>query len=333
VQLVADILDVSRIITGGLTLDIRPVDLGSVLGAALDSVRPAADAKKIRLRSHLAASARLTDGDPQRLQQVVWNLLANAVKFTPAGGIVDLDLTDAGDNGVQIRVADNGAGIEADFLPHVFERFRQADGSVSRQHGGLGLGLAIVRHLVELHGGTVRAESSGPDQGSAFTVVLPRLHAHHLPALEAYIGQGSAGAAPQVNDGISLAGCSVLIVDDEDDARELLATILTAAGATVETAASARAALRQLDVSRPDVLLADIGMPGADGYALIREVRKREAHGGRHLPAAAVTAYAGGLDRDSALAAGFDRHVSKPINRVAILEAVRAMYDGADDIV
>ena len=332
-QLVADILDVSRIITGGLTLDIRPLDLGSVIGAALDSVRPAADAKKIRVRSHLAASARLTNGDPQRLQQVVWNLLANAVKFTPPGGTVDLDLADVGDNGVRIRVADNGAGIETHFLPHVFERFRQADGSVSRQHGGLGLGLAIVRHLVELHGGTVGAESSGPGKGSAFTVVLPRVNPDHVPILEADAGPESTPDSPRVNDGISLAGCRVLVVDDEDDARELLAMVLTAAGARVETAASVSAALGQLDASQFDVLLADIGMPGADGYALIREVRKREAHSGQHLPSAAITAYAGNLDRDRALAAGFDQHVAKPINRAAIVEAVRAMCNSGDETV
>ena len=174
VQLVADILDVSRITTGGLKLDVRPVDLGAVIAAALDSVRPAADAKKIRIRSRLAPSAQLTEGDPQRLQQIVWNLLANAVKFTQAGGVVDVELRDAGKDGVHIHIADDGAGIDAGFLPHVFERFRQADGSVSREHGGLGLGLAIVRHLVELHGGTVRAESPGLGKGSTFTVALPR---------------------------------------------------------------------------------------------------------------------------------------------------------------
>ena len=184
VQLVADILDVSRIITGGLTLDVRPVDLGSVIGAALDSVRPAADAKQIRIRSRLAASARVTEGDPQRLQQVIWNLLANAVKFTPPDGTVDLELVDAGNAGVELRVADNGAGIDPEFLPHVFERFRQADNSVSRQHGGLGLGLAIVRHLTELHGGTVRAESPGPGKGSVFTVALPRRHPDRVPTAD-----------------------------------------------------------------------------------------------------------------------------------------------------
>ena len=328
VQLVADILDVSRIITGGLTLDIRPVDLGTVIGAALDSVRPAADAKQIRIRSHLAASARLTDGDPQRLQQIIWNLLANAVKFTPPGGFVDVDLGDAGECGVQVRVADNGAGIETDFLPHVFERFRQADGSVSRQHGGLGLGLAIVRHLVELHGGTVRAESAGPGKGAAFTVVLPRLSADRVPVSEDAIGGVRAPDALGSAEGISLAGCRVLVVEDEDDARELLAMILTTAGATVYTASSAGAALQQLDTSKPDVLLADIGMPGGDGYTLIREVRKRETPGRHRMPSAAITAYAGPLDRERALTAGFDRHVAKPIDATAVLEAVRSMCEG-----
>ena len=327
VQLVADILDVSRIITGGLTLDIRPVDLGSVIGAAFDSVRPAADAKQIRIRSHLAASARLTSGDPQRLQQVIWNLLANAVKFTPADGLVDVDLGDAGERGVQVRVADNGAGIDTDFLPHVFERFRQADGSVSRQHGGLGLGLAIVRHLVELHGGTVRAESAGLGKGSTFTVVLPRLNAAQGPSSENPVEQVTVTDAPGSDDKISLTGRSVLVVDDEDDARDLLAMILTTAGARVETAASASAALQVLDTSRPDVLLADIGMPGGDGYTLIREVRKREMHSQHRLPSAAITAYAGTRDRERALTAGFDRHVAKPIDAAAILEAVRSMCE------
>lgn len=327
-QLVGDILDVSRIITGGLQLDLRPVDLGSVIGAALDAVRPAAEAKKVRLRTHLSASARLTEGDPQRLQQIIWNLLANAVKFTPTGGHIDVELVEAGDS-VSIRVQDNGAGIDPGFLPHVFERFRQADGSVSRQHGGLGLGLAIVRHLVELHGGTVRAESQGPGHGSTFTVELPRVDPH--PA------QGSAGdhevaAAdhPQVSQQAPLVGCRALVVDDEDDARDLIATILTTAGADVRTASSTREALLHVETSRPDVLLADIGMPSADGYTLIREVRTREATSGQHLPAAAVTSYAGDHDRERALAAGFDRHVPKPITPAAIVDAVLSMWSAAD---
>jgi PAS domain S-box-containing protein len=331
VQLVADILDVSRIITGGLRLDIRPVDLGSVIGAALDSVRPAADAKKIRIRSGLAASARLTEGDPQRLQQVIWNLLANAVKFTPPGGLIDVQLLDGEDKSVRIRIADDGAGIDPEFLPHVFERFRQADGSVSRQHGGLGLGLAIVRHLVELHGGTVRAESSGPGKGSTFTVDLPKMESDGASASSDGRGQSKTPFASASNEGIPLAGCRALVVDDEKDARELLALILTTAGATAETASSVCEALQQLDASQHDVLLVDIAMPGADGYELIREIRKREAHSRRHLPAAAITAYAGNVDRDRALAAGFDQHMSKPINPAVVLEAVLSMYSGPDD--
>jgi signal transduction histidine kinase len=185
VQLVADILDVSRIITGTLHMNVRPVDLGTVIGAALDAVRPASDAKTIRIHTRLDAPARLTEGDPQRLQQIVWNLLANAVKFTPVGGLVEVELVETGQNGVRMTVRDNGAGIEPSFLPHVFDRFRQADGSVSRQHGGLGLGLAIVRHLVELHGGTVQAHSDGPGTGASFIVELPRTNAGPTVAPEA----------------------------------------------------------------------------------------------------------------------------------------------------
>jgi PAS domain S-box-containing protein len=321
VRLVGDILDVSRIITGGLRLDLRPVDLGSVIGAALDAVRPAADAKRIQLRSHLSAPARVTEGDPQRLQQIVWNLLANAVKFTESGGLVEVELVDAGEGAVRIRVHDTGAGIDPAFLPHAFERFRQADGSVSRHHGGLGLGLAIVRHLVELHGGTVRAESPGLGMGSTFTVELPRADPNR-----AWSRPGERRPAPSVSrtHGLpwSLEGHRALVVDDDEDARELVAGILTAAGASVQTAASVAEALRQLEAAPPDVLLADIGMPGTDGYELIREVRRREAQHGRRLPAAAITAYAGNPDRERALAAGFDRHVSKPISPDTIVDTV-----------
>ena len=326
VQLVADILDVSRIITGGLTLDIRPVDLGAVIGTALESARPAADAKRIQIHSRLAASARLAEGDPQRLQQIIWNLVTNAVKFTGSGGSVEVDLLDAGDDRIRIRVADDGAGIDPAFLPHVFERFRQADGSVSRQHGGLGLGLAIVRHLVELHGGTVRAESAGPGKGSTFTVDLPRAAPDGVPDEVPYLRFMERDGTPAAP---SLAGCRVLVVDDEQDARELLVMILTAAGARVETASSVTDALQQLDSSRPDVLLADIGMPGSDGHALIREVRTREAGALPRLPAAAITAYANNVDRERALAAGFDRHVAKPIDSATVVGAVLSIWPGA----
>jgi PAS domain S-box-containing protein len=330
VQLVADILDVSRIITGALRLEIQPVDLGSVIGAALDAVRPAADAKRIRIRSRLAASARLTEGDPQRLQQIVWNLLANAVKFTQPGGRVEVEVLDGGDTGVRIRVHDDGAGIDPAFLPHVFERFRQADSSVSREHGGLGLGLAIVRHLAELHGGTVGAESPGLGMGSTFTVELPRMDPDRAPGSSGEHRQATLAGQSQSNEASSLSGCRALVVDDDEDARELIATILTTAGANVQTASSVHEALRCLDASTPDVLLADIGMPGVDGYSLIREVRRREVQSGQHLPSGAITAYAGSHDRERALAAGFDRYVSKPINPPAIVETVLSMCSGAD---
>jgi CheY-like chemotaxis protein len=324
---VADILDVSRIISGGLRLDVQPVDLGTVIGAALDVVRPAAEAKKIQMRPRLAASARITRGDAERLQQIVWNLLINAIKFTPPGGLVEVDLLDVEASGaVAIRIKDNGAGIDPGFLPYVFDRFRQADGSPSRQHQGLGLGLAIVRHLVELHGGTVRAESEGLEKGSTFTVELPRMDPEVAsePSVDRRAPRG-LDRSPS-HESISLGGCRALVVDDEEDARELIATILMNAGATVQTASSALDALRHLEESRPDVLLSDIGMPGTDGYELIREARRRDVPNRRHLPAAAITAYAGDQDRERALAAGFDRLVPKPINPAAILEVVRSMY-------
>jgi signal transduction histidine kinase/integral membrane sensor domain MASE1 len=322
-KLVGDILDVSRIITGGLRLDTRPVDLGSVIGAALDVVRPAAAAKRITLRSRLNARSTIAEGDPHRLQQIVWNLVANAVKFTPEGGTVDVDLSDGDDGGLQISVEDDGAGIDPEFLPHVFDRFRQADGSVSRQHGGLGLGLAIVRHLVELHGGRVGAYSAGSDQGSTFTVSLPR-----------YETSDTTGSADAQNARkppatvLPLVGCRALIVDDEADARELLATILSAAGAEVRTAASVREALLRVEEARPDILLADIGMPGEDGYALIREIRTKESDGVR-LRAAALTAYAGTHDRERALLEGFDWHFAKPIDPAEIIDSIRLVHNRA----
>ena len=323
-RLVADILDVSRIITGGLKLELRPVDMVSVIGAAIDVVRPAAAAKRITLRSRLQARDSHVEGDPQRLQQIVWNLVANAVKFTPDGGTVDVELLDSPDRGLRIRVHDDGAGIESAFLPHVFDRFRQADGSVGRQHGGLGLGLAIVRHLVELHGGRVRAESPGLGKGSTFVVDLPRVEseistddAHTLPAKP-------VGMAPP------LSGCHALVVDDEADARDVLAAVLIAAGAQVTTASSVADALLRLDEARPDVLLADIGMPGDDGYVLIRTIRAREAGTAGHLPAAAVTAYAGSRDRDRALAEGFDWHFPKPIDPDQVIAAIRVRWDGLE---
>jgi PAS domain S-box-containing protein len=324
-QLVADILDVSRIITGGLRLQFRPVDLATVVGAALDVVRPAAEAKNVQLRSRLSGSETLVNGDPQRLQQVVWNLLVNAIKFTEAGGTVSIDVMATGLRSVRISVVDTGTGIRAEFLPHLFERFTQADGSSSRQHGGLGLGLAIVRHLVELHGGSVQASSAGVGQGSTFTVELPRLdeQTERQPARDGvYASEGNSSAAKPA---MPLNGYRLLVVDDEADARDLLEALLMSAGAQVEAVATVADALQAIDVWQPDALLADLGMPGVDGYTLIAEVRQREAGRGRRLAAAAITAYASDRDRARALAAGFDTHVAKPISSTAVIDAVLAI--------
>jgi PAS domain S-box-containing protein len=310
-ELIDDLLDVSRIITGRLRLDTRAVNLLPVIEAALDAVAPAAEAKRIRLEAVLDPEAGSVAGDPARLQQVVWNLLSNGVKFTPPGGRVEVRLERL-DSQVEIRVSDSGEGIRPEFLPHVFDRFRQADSSTTRTHGGLGLGLAIVRHLVELHGGTVHADSAGEGQGSTFAVRLPvrsaapRLRdAERRPAAAA--GEGTRPPA------IGLTGLRVLVVDDDADARVLLSAALEDHGAQVTAVGSTAEAVSVLDRVEPHVLLADIAMPGEDGYALIRRVRTREAGRGRRLPAAALTAYAGAEDRERALAAGFDRHVRKPV--------------------
>jgi PAS domain S-box-containing protein len=326
-KLVADILDVSRIITGGLRLDPRPVDLSSVIGAALDAVRPAAAAKNLKLSSRLAATSRQVQGDPQRLQQVVWNLLANAVKFTDMGGTVTIELDEDRDSRIRLRVSDTGAGIDPQFLPHVFERFRQGDGSASRQHGGLGLGLAIVRYLVELHGGEVRAESAGVGKGATFTVLLPSTICETLQSTSAPAEPGLALASDRSISG-PLRGYRVLVVDDQEDARDLMVAILRSVGAQVQTVASVAEALNLMQKTRPDVLLADIGMPGGDGYSLIEEVRKLDARFGTRLPAAAVTAYVSERDREKALAAGYDYHVAKPITPTTIVSAVLALSEG-----
>ena len=319
-RLVGDILDVSRIITGGLQLDRQPVDLTAVVAAAVDVVQPAADAKQIQIHTHVTATNPTTHGDAHRLQQVVWNLLSNAVKFSVDGGVVDVTVEDGAPGAVRIRVADHGEGIAAGFLPFVFERFRQADGTISRQHGGLGLGLAIVRTLVELHDGTVDAQSAGPGTGATFTVELTS-----SPASAASVDHADQPARLQDCESASLDNYRVVIVDDDNDGRDALAAVLSSAGAMVQTASSVEEVLQMLQIARPDVLLADIGMPGASGYDLIRELRKRDAKMGRYLPAVAVTAYATGTDRDRALAEGFDDHVSKPVSPAAIIQTVRSV--------
>jgi signal transduction histidine kinase/CheY-like chemotaxis protein len=307
-QLISDILDVSRIVAGKLRLEPRPMDLAEVVAHAMETVRPAAVAKDVALEAHLDGPVPIV-GDPARLQQVVLNLLSNAIKFTPRGGHARLRL-EADGAAARITVTDDGAGIDAGFLPHVFERFRQADASSTRRHGGLGLGLAIVRHLVELHGGSVLARNA-EGAGAQFEVTLPLRapapgDAVLLPAVADH--PGAQEATP------SLAGTIVLVVDDDVDARALIAFVLQRAGARVLVANSAASALELLERERPHVLLADIEMPGQDGYTLIRRVRALDPSAGGAIPAAALTAYAGAHDRVRALQAGFQMHLAKPVD-------------------
>ncbi len=310
-KLIDDLLDVSRIITGKLRLSIRPMSLISVIEAALDVVRPSAGAKGVRLEADLDPDASAITGDPDRLQQVVWNLLVNAIKFTPAGGSVRVKLARSGAKS-QIQVIDTGEGVNPDFLPHIFDRFRQADSSSKRSHGGLGLGLAIVRHVVELHGGGVSAESLGRNLGTTFFVNLPIAavaSAEHGGRSDANHSRQQL-AAPAT---VSLDGLRILVVDDEADGREAIAKVLELRGAEVKTASSVREAVQLLKQSRLDVLVSDIGLPDEDGYDLIQQVREFEDEETRNLPALALTAFAREEDSLRALSAGFQRHASKPI--------------------
>jgi signal transduction histidine kinase/CheY-like chemotaxis protein len=311
VQLIDDLLDLSRISSGKMRLDVRAVELEPVLQGALDAVRPAAEAKAIRIQTVLDPQAGTVTGDPGRLQQVVWNLLMNAVKFTPRGGRVQLHLQRVGSH-VEIVVSDTGQGIAPDMLPHVFERFRQGDSSSTRAHGGLGLGLSLVKHLVELHGGTVVAQSPGEGRGATFVVTLP------VPIVEMPAGpprvHPSAASDDLLAAVVRLDGMRVLVVDDDDDAVGLAETILTGAGAQVRTCLGAAPALDLLQQWLPDVLVSDIEMPGEDGYSLIRKVRALAAEEGGDTPAVALTAYGRMLDRVRSLAAGYNMHVPKPVD-------------------
>ncbi|HEV2845452.1 MAG TPA: ATP-binding protein, partial [Thermoanaerobaculia bacterium] len=306
-QIIDDILDVSRIVRGSLTLNVRAVDLAAVLHQAVESLGPAAQAKGIALRIELDSAENHVAGDPDRLQQVAWNLLSNAIKFTPRGGEVTVRLSREGDD-LRFEVSDTGEGITPEFLPHVFERFRQENGSTTRVHGGLGLGLAIVRHLVELHGGTVEAESAGPERGSRFTVTLPALPPG--PPSASLVSEGPGHGVPA----LPLSGLRLLLVDDDLDTCEAMAYLLAQAGARVVTASSVPEALNEFERSRPDVLVSDIGMPDRDGYDLLRQVRMRSPERGGGIPAVAMTAYARPEDRVRALAAGFQEHVPKPVD-------------------
>jgi signal transduction histidine kinase/DNA-binding response OmpR family regulator len=312
-QLIDDLLDVSRIITGKLHLDVRPVELGAIVEAAIDSTRPAADAKGIKFEVTLDKSAGQVSGDASRLQQVVWNLFTNAVKFTPEGGRVGVRLEHADDH-AEIIVSDTGQGINPQFLPYIFDRFRQADGSTTRKHGGLGLGLAIARHLVEMHGGTIKAHSEGIHQGSTFSVRLPLRTAnlsHEEEGAESTSSMTNAGRGSFLSFPV-LEGLRVLVVDDEDDTRDLIATVLRRCGAEVRGCETAAEALEQCHAWSPDLLISDIGLPGEDGFSLIKKVREIEGLCGQ-LPAVALTAYASPEDRDRVLSAGFQMHIAKPV--------------------
>jgi signal transduction histidine kinase/ActR/RegA family two-component response regulator len=318
-QLIADLLDVSRIITGKLRLDSKPVELHRIIDATLDSVRPAADAKGIQLSLSLAPMASPVLGDSDRLQQVVWNLLSNAIKFTPRGGQVEIRLREVGANAV-LQVNDSGIGIRPDFLPYVFDRFRQAESTLTRSHGGLGLGLSIVRHLVELHGGTVEVESAGEGQGSSFAVRLP-LRAELAEGAPVDLGQGSSSSRVWSLPDL-LKDIRVLVVEDEVDTRDLLVTALEQCGAEVAAFGSVAEGLAELDRAVPDVLVSDIGVPYEDGYSLIRKVRERKPADGGDVPAAALTAYARPEDRQRALEAGFQTHLAKPLDPSELVAAV-----------
>jgi PAS domain S-box-containing protein len=328
-QLIDDLLDVSRIIAGNLRLDVRQVEPGSFIEAAVEALRPAAEAKGVRIRKVLDTGVVSVAGDPARLQQVIWNLLSNAIKFTPKGGSVQVRLERI-DSRIEIAVSDTGAGIDTEFLPHVFERFRQADQKTTRHHGGLGLGLAIVRHLVELHGGTVEADSPGEGRGSTFVVKLPVVAVYQKETLAGRVHPAAGDALPSYDCVERLDGLKVLVVDDEVDTRELFKAGIGQCGAEVLTAGSAREALATLEESRPDLLISDIGMPGEDGYELIRKVRALPAARGGKIPAIALTAYARTEDRLRALRAGYQMHIAKPVE-LAELVAVMASLVGRSD--
>jgi PAS domain S-box-containing protein len=325
-QIIEDLLDMSSIISGKVRLDVQRLDLASVVEATVETVRPAALAKGIRLQVMLDPLAGPVRGDPNRLQQVLWNLLANSMKFTPREGRVSVTLSRVNSH-LELEVADSGEGIDPAFLPHVFDRFRQADSTTSRRHGGLGLGLSIVKQLVEMHGGSISAKSAGPGTGSTFRVSLPL-----MASMDESLESGAARHHPRRSANLPLAqersvdlsGLRVLVVDDEHDARSLIQRVLQDSHATVVTAASADEAVRMLEHENPDVLISDVGMPGEDGYSLIRRVRQR-SDGNAQVPAIALTAYARTEDRVKAIHAGFQLHLSKPVEAIELIAMVESL--------
>ncbi|HXD32700.1 MAG TPA: ATP-binding protein [Pyrinomonadaceae bacterium] len=322
-QLISDILDVSRIVTGKLRLEFRPVELASILRSAVETLSPTAATKSINVKVTVEDEKTLVAGDPERLQQIIWNLVANAIKFSGKDGKIDIQLRRI-DSQLELTVRDTGVGISSEFLPHVFERFRQADSSTTRAHGGLGLGLSIVKHMVEQHGGQVSAESEGPGHGSTFKV--------NLPVASAVIGKTSAEIVMKLRELKSvedaavtkqdLVGLRVLVVDDEPDTLEILAIMLNQSGASVRTATSSVDALRTFGEWRPNVLLSDLGMPGEDGFTLINRIRSLAPEQGGNVPAAAITAHAREEDRAKVLAAGYQAHIAKPVDPKSLIAAL-----------
>nr|WP_199330465.1 ATP-binding protein [Microcoleus sp. FACHB-68] len=321
-QLIEDLLDVSRILQGKLSLNVCPVNLPSIIKAAMETVRLAAEAKSIEIQMRFKPAIGQVAGDSTRLQQVVWNLLSNAVKFTPTGGQIEITLEQIASE-AQIQVRDTGKGISPDFLPHVFEYFRQADSTTTRKFGGLGLGLAIVRQLVELHGGTVAADSPGEGQGATFTVRLPLRRESATPKDET----ATTNLFTTVPDTLPLTNIRILVVDDEADSLDFLAFVLEQAGAEVTATASAIAALQLLTQSKPDILISDIGMPEMDGYMLMRQVRLLESEQENNIAAIALTAYAGEMNQQQALAAGFQRHIAKPVDPETLVQQIKNMVN------
>ena len=328
-QMINDLLDVSRIESGKMRLDVRTVDLPSVIEAATDVVRPSVDAKNIRLQLLLDPNAGPVAGDPERLQQVFWNLLSNAIKFTPKEGRVEVKLERINSH-VELAVSDNGRGIDATALPRIFEPFWQEEGGPSRSETGLGLGLSIVRKIVEMHGGSVLAISGGPGLGSTFTVILPISLAHR--DVGGALREHPTVARHPADVGLRLDGLRILAVDDQPDAITAIKTLLQSHGADVRTAASARAALAELDSWRPDVLVSDIGMPHEDGYFLIRELRSRPREDGGDIPAIALTAYGRVQDTVRLLDGGFHMHVTKPVEPAELFAAIRSVTRTASEL-
>ena len=323
-QLVADLLDVSRIISGKLRLDVRAVDLIAIVNAAMDSIRPAAEAKGIRLQTMLDPAAGPISGDADRLQQIVWNLLSNAVKFTQKGGRIQVKAQRIASH-VEVVVSDSGVGINKYFLPYVFDRFRQADASTTRVHGGLGLGLSIVHQLVDLHGGSVTVQSEGEGKGATFTIILPFVGVNND---QQETDSAQPAQADEVNslEGLpSLEGLKVLVVDDEADTRDLIREVLKECGSEVITSHSAAEALEALERYKPDILISDLGMPDEDGYSLIAKIRALPAERGGHIPAAALTAYARAEDRMRVLRSGFQFHLPKPVDSAELVTVIASL--------